>query len=228
MAANGEYPLDGDMNFFFWNDSSDLGSEYNKLSTKPQMAPATFLSATVSADTGEQTIGSFVTEPFPAGTVMGPGLTRYRTYLNVSSAVGVTTYNFIPYNLSADGIETRLFYGVPRTEEVNNIQDSTEYLTSYSRRNYTYFNVGDRLLIRVNVSTSSVVDRTAYFNIAGTDEASMVQVGYWISEPLTPAPTIPNLPAPPIVPPVLDIGFVTIVATLTFLLLILLGRWGVI
>jgi len=185
-AANGEYPLDGDMNFFFWNDSSDLGAAYNRLSTKPQMQDATFLSVKVSSATGEMTIGSFVTEPFPAGTVMGPGLTWYRTYLNVSSAVGVTTYNFIPFNLSKDGVETRLFYGVPRTEDVDNNQIATEYLTSYARRNYTYFNEGDRLLIRVNASTSSVVERTVYFNIAGTSQASMVQVGYWLhpgSEP---------------------------------------------
>jgi hypothetical protein len=109
---------------------------------------------------------------------MMPGLTRYRTYLNVSSAVGVTTFNFIPYNVSSTGVETRMFFGVPRTEEVNEL-DAQEYATSYARRNYTYFLPGERLLIRVNASTSSVTERTAYFNIAGTEMASMVQVGYW-------------------------------------------------
>lgn len=176
-----EYDLCGDMNLFFWNDSSSLGPDYNRLSSHPQPTVEKIMSATVSAATGEKTIGSFVTEPFNDGKVMGPGLTRYRTYLNVSSAVGNTTYNFIPYNVSPSGIETRMFFGVPRTEEVNELV-SREYLTSYARRNYTYFLPGERLLIRVNVSTTSVTARTAYFIIGGTSQASEVQVGYWICE----------------------------------------------
>ena len=176
-----EYDMCGDMNLFFWNDSSSLGVNYNRLSTHPQLEDAKIMSATVSAATGEKTIGSFVTEPFPNGKVLGPGLTRYRTYLNVSSAVGITKYDFIPYNVSPTGVATRMFFGVPRTEEVNELA-AREYLTSYARRNYTYFLPGERLLIRVNVSTTSVTERTAYFNIAGTSQASMVQVGYWICD----------------------------------------------
>jgi hypothetical protein len=180
-----DYEYCGDMNFFFWNDSSSFGASYNRLSTMPQREDAKILSATVSAATGEKTIASFITEPFPNGKIMGPGLTRYRTYLNVSSAIGVTTYNFIPYNVSPSGVETKMFFGIPRTEDVNDNQIAIEYLTSYARRNYTYFLPGERLLIRVNASTDSVVARTAYFNIAGTSQASMVGIGYWIC-PATP------------------------------------------
>jgi hypothetical protein len=176
-----DYEYCGDMNFFFWNDSSSYNSSYNRLATKPQLADAKILSVNVSASTGDRTIGSFITEPFPNGKVMAPGLTRYRTYLNVSSAVGVTKYNFIPYNVSPSGVETKMFFGVPRTEEINEL-DAREYLTSYARRNYTYFLPGERLLIRVNVSTSSVTPRDAYFNIVGTEKASMVQIGYWECE----------------------------------------------
>lgn len=179
-ASNG-YDLCGDMNFFFSNDPSSFGTSYNALSTKPQMEDAKILLANVSSSTGDRTIASFITEPFPNGKVLGPGLTRYRTYLNVSSAVGYTTYNFIPYNVSQSGVETRMFFGVPRTEEVNELI-AREYLTSYARRNYTYFLPGERLLIRVNVSTSSTVPRDAYFNIAGTSQASMVGIGYWICQ----------------------------------------------
>jgi hypothetical protein len=143
------------------------------------MQDAKIMSVNVSSSTGERTIGSFITEPFPNGKVMGPGLTRYRTFLNVSSAVGITTYNFIPYNVSPSGVETKMFFGVPRTEDVNELV-AKEYLTSYARRNFTYFLPGERLLIRVNASTTSTVVRDAYFNIAGTEKASMVQVGYWI------------------------------------------------
>jgi hypothetical protein len=197
--AAADYEYCGDMNLFFWNDSSTFGSGYNKLSTMPQMQDAKIMSVAVSSSTGEKTIGSFITEPFPNGKIMGPGLTRYRTYLNVSSAVGITQYNFIPYNVSPSGVETEMFFGVPRTEDVNELA-AREYLTSYARRNYTYFLPGERLLIRVNASTTSEVSRTAYFNIAGTSQASMVRVGYWVCDPPvvyrsgnagTRAPTLP-------------------------------------
>jgi len=181
LAAD-DYEYCGDMNLFFWNDSSSLGSSYNRLSTMPQSQDQKIMSTTVSSTTGEKTIGSFITEPWPEGKIMAPGLTRYRTYLNVSSTVGITTYNFIPYNVSPSGVETKMFFGVPRTEDVNELS-AREYLTSYARRNYTYFLPGERLLIRVNASTTSTVERTAYFNIAGTSQASMVQVGYWLCEP---------------------------------------------
>lgn len=175
-----EYPMCGDMNLFFWNDSSDLGPSYNKLSTMPQKEAAKILSATTSSSTVAQTVGSFVTEPFPDGKVLMPGLTCYRVYLNVSSAVGITTFDFIPYNVSADGLtETRMFFGVPMTLDVNDNQVASEYLVSYARRNYTYFLPGERLLIRANISTTSTAPRTGYLNIAGTNAASMVSVGYW-------------------------------------------------
>lgn len=179
LSVADDYEYCGDMNLFFWNDSSSFGSDYNRLATQPQMEDAKIMSVSVKEALGEQTIGSFITEPFPSGKIMGPGLTRYRTFLNVSSTVGITRFDFIPYNVSPSGVKTKMFFGVPRTEDVNELA-AKEYLTSYARRNYTYFLPGERLLIRVNASTTSTVTRAAYFNIAGTEKASMVQVGYWI------------------------------------------------
>ena len=172
-------PITGDVNFFFWNDSSDFGITYNKLATYPQLQDEVIYSATVSQSTGEKTIASFISEPFPTGKILEPGLTRYRMYLNTSSDVGITTFNFIPYNVSSTGIETRMFFGVPQTVDINT-QVSSEYLVSYARRNYTYFLPGERLLIRANLSTTSVVSRTGYISVAGTTSASMVQIGYWM------------------------------------------------
>jgi hypothetical protein len=201
---NPKIAICNDVNFFFWNDSSDAGAPYNKFATYPQLQDGAIFSTTVSSTTGERTIGDFITEPFPAEKTLFPGLTRYRVYLNVSSAVGATTYNFIPYNVSVDGTETRMFFDTPQTVDIDNIATPTEYLVSYARRNYTEFLPGERLLIRVNASTTSTVARTAYLNVAGTQYASMAQIGYWdCAEPtptLTPTP-IPNLPAPPTVPP---------------------------
>ena len=174
-----DIPVCGDVDFFFFDDTSDFGSTYDNLAVYPQPASDKIMSATVSSATGPKTIGSFITDPFPDGKVIAPGLWRFRTYLNVSSAVGVTTYQFIPFNVSATGVESELWYGVSITEEVNELV-AKEYLHSYARRNYTEFLPGERLLIRVNVSTTSVTSRTAYFNVAGNTKASMVSVGYWI------------------------------------------------
>jgi hypothetical protein len=172
-------PVSGEVSFFFWNDSSDFGTSYNKFSTYPQLQDTVFFSQTVTQASGPKTIGRFVTESFPNGKILAPGLTRYRVYLNTSSDVGVTTFDFIPYNVSSSGVETRMFFGVPRSVDINT-QTPTEYLISYARRNYTYFLPGERLLIKVNLSTTSVVSRTGYIGIAGTSYASMAQIGYWL------------------------------------------------
>jgi hypothetical protein len=172
-------PLSGDVNFFFWNDSSSFGTSYNKLTTYPQLQDTVFFSASASSSTGEKTIGSFITDAFPDGKTVAPGLTRFRVYLNTSSDVGLTTFDFIPYNVSPSGVETRMFFGIPRSVDINT-QTPTEYLISYARRNYTTFLPGERLLIRVNLSSTSTVSRTGYIGIAGTSYASMVQIGYWL------------------------------------------------
>ncbi len=172
-------PLSGDVDFFFWNDSSDFGSQYNKFATYPQLQDTVYFSQTVTQASGEKTIGSFVTNAFPNGQILAPGLTRYRVYLNTSSDVGLTTFDFIPYNVSPSGIETRMFFGVPRSVDINT-QIPTEYLISYARRNYTHFLPGERLLVRVNLSTTSVVSRTGWIGISGTSYASMAQIGYWV------------------------------------------------
>lgn len=177
-VADPDIPVCNDVNFFFWNDSSDFGTSYNKFATYPQLQDQKLYSATVTAAGGEKSLGSFLTDPFPNGKILAPGLTRYRVYLNTSSDVGVTTFNFIPYNVSPNGNETRMFFGVPWSVDINT-QTPTEYLISYARRNYTYFLPGERLLIRVNVSTTSVVSRTGFMSVAGTSYASMGQIGYW-------------------------------------------------
>lgn len=210
-----------DVNFFFWNDSSDFGSSYNKFATYPQLQDGAIFSTTVSSTTGERTIGDFITEPLPAGKTLFPGLTRYRVYLNVSSAVGTTTYNFIPYNVSVDGTETRMFFGTPMVIDVDNIATPNEYLVSYARRNYTEFLPGERLLIRVNASTTSTVARTAYLNVAGTQYASMAHIGYWdCAEPIPPpTPTpIPNLPAPPTLPQEIPWHVLIVVVIVAFII----------
>jgi hypothetical protein len=190
-VADPQILVSGDVNFFFWNDSSTYGSGYSKLSTYPQLQDTTTFSVDISQSTGPKTIASFITDPFPNGIVMAPGMTRFRPFLNVSSDVGLTTFEFITYNVSTSGVENKMWYGVARTIDISSLTP-TEYLSSYSRRNYTYFLPGERLLLRVNASTTSVASRKAYISVAGTGTASMATMGYWLNPYATTNPTNGN------------------------------------
>jgi hypothetical protein len=171
-------PAEGDTNFFFWNDSSLVSAHMNRFATYPQLQDTKLFSATVTAAGGDVTLGEFITDPFPSDRTLAPGLTRYRIYANVTSDVGTTTLNFLPFVHYANGTDERLFFGISRTVDVNT-PTMDEYLISYARRNYTAFPAGSSLFIRVNASTTSVVARTINLGVSGTSMASMAQIGYW-------------------------------------------------
>jgi hypothetical protein len=177
-VADPNIPVEGDTNFFFWNDSSFVGGHMNRFATYPQLQDTKLMSATVTAAGGDVTIGEFITDPFVGGHSMSPGLTRYRIYANVTSDVGITSLNFLPFIHHANGTDERLYYGVSRTVDINT-PTMAEYLISYARRNYTIFEPGSSLFIRVNASTNSVVARTVNLGVAGTSTASMAVIGYW-------------------------------------------------
>lgn len=181
VSAYTAFPWCSYQDLFFRNDSSDI-TGYKVLDQVPQIASETAVYTSVSSATGSKTIASFVS-PYgsPGIKTLAPGLWRFRTYFNVSSAVGVTTYEFLIYNRSSTGVETNLFYGHAISQDINSLQP-TEYLMSYARRNYTTFFNGDRLVIKINASTTSVTARDAWITLAGNLHASEVQVSYWVCQ----------------------------------------------
>lgn len=195
-VADPNIEIRGDVNFFFWNDSSNVQDHPNRFATYPQLQDTKLFSATVTSSGGDVIVGDFLTDPFTNGRVLAPGLTRYRIYANVTSDVGTTTLNFLPFIHYANGTDERLFFGISRTVDINT-PAMAEYLISYARRNYTAFPPGSSLFIRVNASTTSVVSRTVNLGVAGTSMASMAQIGYWeVAEgvdvdPCAPATTSP-------------------------------------
>jgi len=82
-------------------------------------------------------------------------------------------------NRSSTGVETDLFYGNAITRDINTL-DPTEQLLSYARRNVTTMFSGDRLVIKVNASTTSVTARTVYMWLGGNTNTSMVQASNFI------------------------------------------------
>jgi len=173
------FPWCGIQELFFWNASSDV-SGYKILDHYPELSEQREVNVTISAATGSQQLGAWLS---PAGTpgvtTIAPGFWRFRTFHNVSSQVGTTTLEFFIMNRSSTGVETNLFYNKAITEDINSL-DPNEYLLSYARRNATTMFAGDRLLLKVNASTSSVTARKVYMWLAGNTNTSMVQASNFI------------------------------------------------
>lgn len=169
-----------DQDLFFWNASGDI-SGYRVLDHIPELDSQRSVKVnSFNAASGEVNVGTWVT---PAGspdvTTISPGLWRFRTYAYSTSTSGVTTIKFYAINRSASGVETNLFFGNAITQDVDATGTPKEYLTSYARRNYTTMFPGDRLVIRVNASTTSASLRQLFYEIAGNTNASMVSVSYF-------------------------------------------------
>lgn len=173
------FPWCGIQEIFFWNATSDI-SGYLVLDHIPELAAEREVNVTVSSATGSKQLGAWVS---PAGspgvTTIAPGVWRFRTYHNVSSQVGITKLEFHILNRSSDGTETDLFYGNAITRDINTL-DPTEQLLSYARRNVTTMFSGDRLVIKVNASSTSVTARTVYMWLGGNTNTSMVQASNFI------------------------------------------------
>jgi hypothetical protein len=176
-----DYNWCGDQDIFFRNDSSDV-SGYFVMDHLPEIAPTAYKHVSVSSETGSQQIGAWITPAGSPGTqTIAPGLWRFRTYLNVSSATGATNYEYKVFNRSSDGTETDLFYGHVISVDINDLTP-TEHLISYARRNWTTLFPGDRLVIKINASTSSVAARDAWIAVSGNNYASMVSASYFVCD----------------------------------------------
>lgn len=173
------FPWCGIQEIFFWNESSDV-SGYRILDHMPEKSVQREVNVTVSAATGSLELGAWVSpDGSPGVTTIAPGMWRFRTYHNVSSQVGITTLEFHIVNRSSAGTETDLFYGNAITKDINTL-DPAEQLLSYARRNATTMFDGDRLVIKVNASTTSVTARKVYMWLGGNTNTSMVQASNFI------------------------------------------------
>jgi len=173
----------GKQDIFFWNESSDLikDGSYKIIDHIPEKADESLVQAVdIVPASGEVLLGAFATPiGSPGVTMIAPGLWRSRAYFNTTSAVGLTHIEFKIYNRSATGVETKLFYKPFITQDIDN-SVSTEFLTSYARRNATTLFDGDRIVIKVYASTLSLPARTVSMVVGGNIRASMIESGWYI------------------------------------------------
>lgn len=163
---------------FYWNETSDVDG-FQVLRNYPQLSNEAYNYTSVSRATGQRTVARYISPNFTAPVVIAPGLWLFTSYFNVSSAVEITQYEFKVFNRSSTGTMTNLFYGHAITDDVNSLTPELHLLT-YARRNWTFLNTGDRLVIEVNASTTSVVARNAWISIAGNLHASSVEAGQFL------------------------------------------------
>lgn len=181
-SAGTAYCWSHQQDVFFWYASSDIAG-YRIMDQIPQLSDGRLITtAPFTASSGEVMLGQWIT---PAGSpdtrILAPGLWRFRIYVRTSLQSGTTDIRFYAINRSASGVETPLYFGNAVTHDISYDITLEEHLLSYARRNYTYFNPGDRLIIRANVSTNSALPRTVSLAVAGNTKASMVQIGYFVN-----------------------------------------------
>jgi hypothetical protein len=177
-----DFPWCAQQDLFFWDAPSDI-SGYKVIDHIPQLAAQSSITTPAfTASSGEITLGTWATPSGKPGTELAPGLWRFRSYVYTSSTSGTTSLRFYAINRSAFGVETPLFFGNAITRDIDATGVPQEYLTSYARRNSTTIFPGDRLLIRVNVSTDSASARTLTYEMAGNTNASMVSIGYFLCQ----------------------------------------------
>lgn len=181
-SAGTAYCWSHQQDVFFWYASSDIAG-YRIMDQIPERAVQHTLTSTpFSSSSGEVTLGTWATpNANPDTNTLAPGLWRFRVYAKTSSDSGTTTLKFYAINRSSAGVETNLFYGNAITRDINSGTTPAEYLISYARRNYTHFNTGDRIVIRINASTNNAAARTVSFDVGGNTNASMVQIGYFVN-----------------------------------------------
>jgi hypothetical protein len=177
------FPWCAQSDVFFWNASSDIPN-YRIIDHTPERdSQRSITTPSFTSSSGEIVVGTWATPlGAPGVSSIAPGLFRFRSYAYSTSTSGSTTLKFYVINRSASGIETNLFFGNAITQDIDAVGIPQEYLTSYARRNYTTMFPGDRLVIRVNASTTSSSARAVTYDLAGNTNASMVSIGYFLCD----------------------------------------------
>ena len=175
------FPWCDKQDVFFWRSTSDVIA-YNKSDHIPQLASEQIITKTISVADGRQLIASFITPNDTAYNtfLLAPSEWKFHGYFNISATGGTTTVEYKVYNRTVTGTETDLFFGHAITSDISTVGVPLEYITSYARRNYTYLNYGDRLVVKVYATTTSVPNRNISIILAGNSHASYVELGYFI------------------------------------------------
>lgn len=177
----------GIQTLYFQHNESITPAGYEELINYPSGNPEVIENVTVINTAGPVLIDNYI---MPVGSLADTsellqGLRRYRFYAYVSSAVGVTRFNFTAFRRFANGTEQNFYTGL--SEDIDALS-VTEYDFNYVSQANLALNPTDRLGIRVSANTSHSSNIQAYWVYQGTAHASHFESGYFVCEPSATVP----------------------------------------
>ena len=163
--------------FFQHANAPDIPG-YEQLINYPSGAPEVDESVTIQASSGPVLIDTYLS---PVGTPdvseITNGLRRYRTFMYVNSASGITRLNFTPFIRYTNGTERNVY--TVMSDDIESLTVS-EYLTSYTNPNNTYMEASARYGIRVTANTTHPSPIVVHWVYEGTLHYSSVDSGNFV------------------------------------------------
>ena len=177
----------GIQTLYFQHNATTTPAGYEELINYPSGNAEVIENVTVINTGGPVLIDNYI---IPVGSLTNTyellqGLRRYRFYAYVSSAVGVTRFNFTAFRRFANGTEQNFYTGL--SEDIDALS-VTEYDFNYVSQANLALNPTDRLGIRVSANTSHSSNIQAYWVYQGTAHASHFESGYFVCEPSATVP----------------------------------------
>lgn len=198
----------GVQTLFFQNNHLPDIAGYEQLINYPSGEPEVDESVTIQASSGPVLIDTYLTpQGEPGVSEISNGLRRYRTFMYVSSASGLTRLNFTPFIHYSNGTEKNIY--TVMTDDIDSLV-VTEYLTSYTNPNITYLDPNARFGIRVTANTTQPSNIVVHWVYEGTTHYSSVDSGNFIcpSYPGSATPISYYIPKQSPINPLIPIGFV--------------------
>jgi len=184
---------------FFEPQNQTVGSDtYHTWINYPTADNETTKIVTLRNTDGYKLVQSFLSPPgTPDISNIYEGVRSYHSFGYVSSNPGNTRLMYEPFTLSESGTKSVLYQ--LETADINTLVEPAEINTVYASTTDLVINPTDRLGCNVYAVTDHPADVDVYFVYGGITNTSHVESGFFDCAQPTPEPTIPDLPAEPLV-----------------------------
>lgn len=170
----------GVQTLFFQNNLLPDIPGYEQLINYPSGETEVDEFVTVQASSGPVLIDTYLTPVGEPGvSEISNGLRRYRTFMYVNSASGITRLNFTPFIRYANGTEKNIY--TVMTDDIDSLV-VTEYLTSYTNPNVIHMDPTSRFGVRVTANTTQPSNIVVHWVYEGTTHYSSVDSGNFVCE----------------------------------------------
>ena len=180
---SGGFQWAGHQDIFLQNTSSTTVTGYKVMDHIPKVAPETYITKVVPAGTTVY-LGDWIMpigSPVNGSYTIAPGIWAFHFYTTSTQNNALDKIQVHLLNRSASGVQTDLFYGTALSYDLAASAIPVDTTFEYVRRNFTYCNAGDRLVLNISIVNSGTVQTTDTFHMDGNLHTSRVTSSYWIS-----------------------------------------------